>query len=401
VSCSGPIAVGTAGRDYYAGVIVDSGHVVTETSEANNTGSTQISVLEAGVVDLRVTAMTCAPSAVTAGAAVSCSVTIQNLGSVDSAAFTNQLRFSADQTINSADTLLTNCGGGALAAGTSTTITCAGNIGAGTAVGNDYLGVVVDSAGSVAEANETNNTASAPLAVVAPGAPDLVVTGIACSPGSGSFVMPGSPISCTATVENLGAVAAGAFANQLQFNDNTGTVTLGTCNIAGLAPGQATNVTCSGNIPGSIVAGSYGVEMVADTGGAIAEVNENNNGSSGSSVLYGADIWVPSITCPATSTGSSITCSVVFANQGNVATGPFRNQVIDYWCSTSCTSELAGVCNVGSIAPGGTATVNCTGSVNSFLLMHRMNIWANDDRAVPEVGYGDNDATFSNVFNYN
>lgn len=128
------------------------------------------------------------------------------------------------------------------------------------------------------ELGPANNSASAETTVT--DAPDLVMTQVATT---SSKVKRGNSLKVTNAVKNQGTVAAGAslVGFRLSLNDVYGdgddVVIPTTRSVSSLGAGASSSVTTSISIPSSTAVNSYHVCAMADTGGNVAESNENNN----------------------------------------------------------------------------------------------------------------------------
>ncbi|MFK7990266.1 MAG: CARDB domain-containing protein [Sandaracinaceae bacterium] len=162
--CTGDLPSNLTTRTYYLGVIADSADAAAESNETNNDdGYTEVAVTASP--DVLATSVSC-PSSVNDGSVISCSITLRNDGQAAAPSFQYQLRMSTNTVLSTADTLITTCSTGALAARTSRTVTCGGFVPVPTS-GTRYFGPLVDSADVVDEGNELNNddTISAPVTV--------------------------------------------------------------------------------------------------------------------------------------------------------------------------------------------------------------------------------------------
>ncbi|TMV06307.1 carbohydrate-binding protein [Paenibacillus thermoaerophilus] len=146
--------------------------------------------------------------------------------------------------------------------------------------------------------------------------PDLIVTNIVWSPAS---PVETDAITLTATVQNAGALPAGA--SILRFY--LGETAAGTASVGALAAGASANVNI--NI-GPKDAGSYTVSAKADETNVVIEQNESNNSFTkptplvvspvaSSDLIASAVTWSPSNP----SAGDTVTFSVAIKNQGTIA----------------------------------------------------------------------------------
>ncbi|MDJ0341906.1 discoidin domain-containing protein [Streptomyces sp. H10-C2] len=185
--------------------------------------------------------------------------------------------------------------------------------------------------------------------------PDLTVTGITASPAS---PVETDPVTLSATVKNIGPVAAGA--TNVTFY--LGTTLVGTAPVAALAAGAS--ATVSANI-GVRDAGSYPLTAKVDEANAVIEQNEANNSFSSptplvvtpvaSSDLIASPVsWTPGN--PAA--GNTVTFSVAIKNQGTIASASGAHGItltVTDLTSGSVVKTLTGSSD-GAIAAGGTAS---------------------------------------------
>ncbi len=146
----------TAPGVYFLHVFLDYMFAIAETNENNNSVVAQILVGP----DLQVASLS-VPSVAAAGASIDVANSVTNVGSA-STAFSVGFYLSADSQVTTADTLLGTRIVGGLAKGASSSAITAVRLPVGE-TGARYLGVIVDPAGEVAEAVESDNAAASPL----------------------------------------------------------------------------------------------------------------------------------------------------------------------------------------------------------------------------------------------
>ena len=111
--------------------------------------------------------------------------------------------------------------------------------------------------------------------------PDLIVPGLS-GPATGTV---GGSINVSATVENQGTAAAGAFDVAFYFSidgvfDAGDTPSATTCSYGGLGAGATDSTTCSSvavDVPVSLTGGTYTLFANVDDADAVAESDETNN----------------------------------------------------------------------------------------------------------------------------
>ncbi|MBG0564084.1 CARDB domain-containing protein [Actinoplanes aureus] len=208
--------------------------------------------------DLIVTSTTWSPATPSESTAITLSAVVKNNGTA--AAPASKADFRLNGTVaGSADVP-------ALAAGASATVSA--NVGA-KAQGSYTVSTVADPANTVAEQNNDNNTYTAGSQLVvaqAPG-PDLQVTAINTNPANPAV---GAAVSFAVAVTNRGTSTAGASTTRLVVGGTT---------LTGATPAIAAGATSTVTIGGTWTATSGGATATAtaDSAGAVAETNENNN----------------------------------------------------------------------------------------------------------------------------
>jgi len=188
--------------DYYLGVIVDTGNVIDEPDETNNTliGSSQLTVEP--IVDLIVSDVSSVPLAAVLSDTIVVSNTVQANLNDATVGFDVGVYLSLDSAIETTDRLLGARTVASLNNGSSNIDTAQPvTIPADVVPGLYYLGVVVDIANTVTESDETNNgLASAATIVIGDGSlPDLLISELS-GPTS---VARGVEFTVTPTVQNV------------------------------------------------------------------------------------------------------------------------------------------------------------------------------------------------------
>ncbi|MGA8147839.1 MAG: CARDB domain-containing protein [Gallionellaceae bacterium] len=151
---------------YQLSATVDPNNYQPETNETNNTLVAAGAVTVVRNVDLVSTAISAIPSSVKAGQNLTVIDTVKNQGTTVTTAvggFRMTYYLSKDAIINVRDTMIGLRTISSLGAGASNTATSTFNIPANFAPGVYYLGVIVDSANTQVETNETNNIHGRPL----------------------------------------------------------------------------------------------------------------------------------------------------------------------------------------------------------------------------------------------
>lgn len=320
-----------------------------------------------GTSDLVLTSLTTTSTTVAPGSALSGRSTAKNQGTGAAEASVTRFSLSTDAVYGGTNdvALPETRAVAALAAGVSTTSNTTLTVPAGTAPGAYYLCATADSAGTVSETDETNNTRCTTTALtVAPA--DLVMTAVS-GPSSG---LTGTSISISSTVRNQGTGTVSSSTVGLYLSTDatitTSDTRVGTASISSLAPGASSSATKTVSLSASMAPGTYYVGAIADYTNARPESNETNNARTGNAIVVtpGADLVMTSVSGPSTGTrGGSIAVATTAANQG---TGSAASFYVGIYLSTDATVTTAdrylGRRSISSLAGGAssTATTNVT-----------------------------------------
>jgi subtilase family serine protease len=311
------IPSGTAAGNYFVIARADAGGVVAESNEGNNTGVRAVGI----GADLVVTNFT-GPATAAVGATVSLTDGTRNTSGGTAGASTTAFYLSADATLDAGDTPLGSRAVPELAAAATDTATTSVTLPAGTA-GNYFLIARADSAGVVAEQNETNNTIARAVAIGS----DLVVATLTAATSTGG-------VTVTDTVRNAGGGPAGEFQVFYYFSTDaaldSGDPLIGSRRISGLAAGATSGDTIALALPpGS--PGSGFVIARADGEGTVPEISETNN-TLAAAFAAGADLRVTKLSATPTKNvvaGTVLTVTDTVQNAG--VSGSGATTVRFYW----------------------------------------------------------------------
>jgi hypothetical protein len=238
------------------------------------------------------------------------SVVFRNTGTANAGASVARWVISRDRNLGNALNLTQS--GQAFAglnAGANTTITPAAlTVPIGTGPGAYFVGLVLDSAGAVTEANEGNNVVWTAAAVVTVALPELSAT-ISYAGQTSLTTAPIAALTGTFTVRNTGTSAAQNFNVRVYATDSEGVEGLasiellrptGVLTIANLAPGASQTFSLGDFDAGDLVginAGVYSIRVVVDTGSAVLESNESNNevATATPSLVFNAPAGAPDV----------------------------------------------------------------------------------------------------------
>ena len=262
------LPAGTATGSYYVIARADSGAVVSEISEANNT---MYRALRVGP-DLSVTSLA-VPSAGGAGLAINVTETTRNGGGGAAAASSTRYYLSVNGYLDAGDVPLGSRAVPALGPGESSTATVTLTLPASTATGAYLVLAVSDGDGAVAEVSETNNVTLRAISV----GPDLGMWSLAAPNDS----VAGATLTITDTTRNAGA--GNAVASTTTFYLSTdwtldgADVALGTRAVGALAAGASETGSTAVTLPAGLAPGLYYLFARADSANAVAEIYETNN----------------------------------------------------------------------------------------------------------------------------
>ncbi|MBH8568409.1 T9SS type A sorting domain-containing protein [Microvirga sp. STS02] len=338
-TASATVPVGTAAGYYYVLFVADPANAVTETNETNNVASTSIQVI-APTIDLSVTYPYVTPTSVAAGASVSASCYLNNLG--NSAATPANINFylSTDNVFSANDVLVGSQPNSTLYGGGYLSIYSTITVPATTASGTYYVLFVADPTNAVAETNENNNVASTTLVVTAPGI-DLQMSQVYASPYT---VGTGATLSLTSYIYNTGSLSSPSSTIGYYLSTNStldaSDVLLTTVAGGSLSAGLSAYRTASATIPTATAPGYYYVLFVADPANAVTETNENNNVASTTIQVTAPsiDLQITQLYMNLTSVapGTSVAVTSYIYNAGNTSS-PSSN--VGYYLSTNSTLD--------------------------------------------------------------
>ena len=347
------VPASTATGSYYVLAKADWNVAVPEDQETNN-------VRASGIVrigpDLIVSALS-APGAAAAGGAISIPDTTRNQGGGGAEASTTRFYLSANFSLDSSDVMLGSRPVPPLAAGASDSANVSVVIPAGTAAGSYYVIAQADTANTVRETTEGNNTRTSSVVQIGP---DLIVTAL-----SGPFTAAaGGTVAVSDTTKNQGAGSAATSATGFYLSTN-GTISsddvfLGSRAVGELGAGATATASVSLQIPAGTPAGSYYIVSRADWNNAVRETSETNNERAYGTLKIGGDLVVSSLSVPSTArAGASITVTDATQNQGAEgvpasATGFYLSSDL----AVGATDVFLGSRGVGSLAPGGSSSAS-------------------------------------------
>jgi subtilase family serine protease len=301
------LPAGTATGTYNLFARADSGDVVSETYENNNTRSATLRVGP----DLNVTTFT-APATAGIGETFVVSDTTRNSGGGTAAASTTRYYLSANGTLDAGDVPLGSRAVPSLAPGASSAGSASLTIPAGTAGGSYYLIAAADADNVVAETVETNNILNRGIQVGA----DLTILTFTAPTDGGA----GLAITLSDTTRNQGtgttAPTTTSYYLSVDATFDAGDLLLGSRVVPALASSGQSSGSVTVTIPAGTATGTYTLFARADAGDVVPEAYENNNLSS-RTIRVGPDLIVESLSAPtAAGAGTPITLTDTTRNTG-------------------------------------------------------------------------------------
>jgi len=353
--------------NYYVCAKADSANAVTESDETNNTlcSAATVTVPQADLI-MSVVSMTA--TAVSPGSNISLSNTAKNQGLFPAGAFTIAYHLSTNAIYGDLDdiTITQTRTVTSLAVNASSAATTTLTVPLTTPLGTYYVCAMADSANTVTESNETNNSLCTATATVTVALPDLIMTLV--SPNS-STANAGGTLGVSNTEKNQGGATAVGFVVNFHLSvDSTygggDDIVFATTRPGGtLAPGASSNVTTTLTIPSATLPGTYYVCAMADYDNRLPETDETNNTlCSASPITVPADLIMSAVSTTATggAPGVSVSVTNTAKNQGTSSTN--ASFTIGFHLSTNTIygdgDDIASTTtrSVGVLAANGTST---------------------------------------------
>lgn len=279
-----------AAGSYTVGMIQDTGSTVSESNETNNSNQganadTDTLTVTTEEPDLVATSFGVTETEIVPGSAISISYNIQNSGSSTASASTASFYISTDSTISTTDTLLGTASVPSINSNSSNSGTTSFTVPSTLANGSYTVGMIVDSASTVTESNETNNSnqgANVDTDTLTLSAPDLVGTSFAVTQTAANS---GDSINVSYNIQNSGSASAAASTVSFYISSDSTVDTSDTLLGTAAVPTLTSNSSNSGSqiftIPSTLATGSYTVGMIIDSAGVVSESSETNNSNQG------------------------------------------------------------------------------------------------------------------------
>jgi subtilase family serine protease len=284
----------TVSGSYFIVATADSGSVVTEKDETNNTTVSASTITISDGPDLVPDPSSISgPAADTAGNDITINFSVDNSHAVAAGSFDSSFVLSTDTVIGNGDDIaMPLVSGGTIAsvAGNgsspgSATVTIPTTVSGG----DYYFGVIVDSGDAITEAREDNNSAASTGAniITVTELPDLTVSAVSGELG----VTAGQTMVISNTVHATGDV--GAFDIALYLSTDTtidgSDISLGTRSVTSMTAGSFNTDDTVVTIPGGTAQGTYYVGAIVDSGDSVIEHDETNNTLSSSTTTNNSD----------------------------------------------------------------------------------------------------------------
>ena len=337
----------TAGAGtYYVLAVSDSANTVPETTENNNRKAGP--ALKVGP-DLVVTAVS-VPGTAAAGATISATDTTKNEGSGTAGTSSTGFYLSSNPSIDAADRFIGSRSVGELTGNATAAASTPLVIPPDMPTGNYYVVARADWNASIAETAETNNDRASGLMKIGG---DLVVTAMSAP---AAWVSSG-PLAVTDTTRNQGAAAVPesrtAFYLSVNGNYEPTDQYLGERIVPGLAPSATSTASTQLVMPAGVTPGLYYVIAVADAGGGVTEVLENNNTRNSATMKVGPDLQVPSLSVVGSAVaGSNITVTDTTRNDGDASPGSTTRFYLSSDASFEASDQLLGSRQVSPLGVG-------------------------------------------------
>jgi hypothetical protein len=352
-----------------------------------------------GLPDLVVTSIGWSPANVAAGQQATFSATVKNQGT---GATPPGVIVGVQFDVDGAEISWSDTDTQSLAPGASVTLTAnSGPTGSSvwTATSGPHtITAWVDDVNRIAESNENNNEFSTPMSVGI----DLTVTAVSWSPANPAR---GTPVTFSATVQNVGTVAtpAGTIIG-VQFDVDGTEISWSDTDTQALAPGASVTLTADSGPTGSSTwiasSGAHTVQAWVDDVNRMNDVNRTNNKLS-VPLSVGIDLTVTGVSSspgnPAS--GAPVTFSATVKNVGTIATpaGTIVGVQFDVdgvevsWSDTDVQSLPPGasVTLTANSGPAGSSTWTATSGTHSLMA------WVDDVNRFNDVNRSNNTETVS------
>jgi cysteine-rich repeat protein len=269
--------------NYYLCASADINNTISEIDETNN-GLCTTATIRVDYPDLILTQVQPVASTVSPGGKLSVADTLKNQGTVPAGSSKIAYRLSINRIYGDEDDLIisTSRTVASLGAGASNQATTSLTIPTTINPGGYFLCASADSANSILETDETNNTrCSDSLVTVQPlSPPDLTMTGLSTTAIS---VVRGGRLTLSNTVANQGGAVATSFTIAFHlspdaiYGGNGDIAFSGGRSVFSLNGGASSTASTSLTVPSTTPTGYYYLCATADSGSTVTEGDETNN----------------------------------------------------------------------------------------------------------------------------
>jgi subtilase family serine protease len=260
--------------ELFIGVIADSGKVVAESQESNNSANLKLQVSQ--LPDLVVKDLSISKTTINPGENLRVDFAVLNQGSANTPAHAQEVRLSSDNVADANDLLLTTLSSNGINAGISSQFVIDLRIPQDIAPGRYFIVVVADGRSAIAETNEANNAASAAFTVS--GNVDFELSNLTLTP---TTVLAGGQVAVSFKLNNRGSLAAPASRLEVRLSSNqtidASDTLLGTLSSEAIAAGASATLSFNATLPVELPSGTQFIGVIADSGAEVTEANENNN----------------------------------------------------------------------------------------------------------------------------
>jgi subtilase family serine protease len=353
------------------GFLVDPDDDFAETNENNNDAITGSTTPVQTPPNLTVEDVTFLPGTVAPGDDLTVEYVRSNTGGATASNFDVDVYLSTNATIGAGDTKLCTVSVPTSPAGDVAPrgVTCP--VPPSLALGDYYVGVVIDEPNDVTESDETDNDAVSATRVTIDGDIDLEVLSVNILDTNG---FAGGLFDVELEMRNNGTFDSAPFEIGVLFSPDSTVTTADTlaCDVptgASLRAGATLAITLTNCVVPSLPIGDYTVGVWLDSSQTVPESNENNNiraDTNDDFTVKGIDLWVHDIDLPngtAGAPGDDLYVLYTRENLGNVAAGTFRLSIVLSTDATITTSDTQ-ACYADLSSPAGdqvtTGLTGCT-----------------------------------------
>ena len=312
-----------AGTRYLVVAVNQSRSVFEGTDTANNT-NISAAPIQIQAPDLVVDSVSAQPSPATLGQSLTVSWRIRNVGTASAAGWTERVTLARQGASPGSGTrLLDRPAAAPLAPGATETrtVTVPLPLVPGAVAGAHVLTVEADVGAQVREALETNNTASANLALVLPPLPDLAVANLR----GPATALPGESFALVWVLTNRGAaVARGTWSESVELRrltaPTTGQALLTARFTNDLAATAFLTRTQQVTLPANLSAGAYQFRVELDSANELLESDEANNGLASTTLNIPAVLTVQLAASSIREDAATPTATALVTRNGDLST---------------------------------------------------------------------------------